>query len=319
MSKISVIIPVYNVGKYIERCARSLFEQTLDDIEYLFIDDCSQDNSIEILCQVLKEYGKRNGQVIIHRMERNSGQAAVREWGIRNAKGEYIIQCDSDDWVEIDLYEKMYKLAKKNNIDVVVCDIEKTDEKRCVRILGGQSHDINVCINELMHQKMKWSLCNKLIKRELFGDDIVYPVDAMGEDMCITLQIMKKVSTIDYIRGRYFYYTNTQSIVNVNSKEKILQKYEQLSRNVDILVKAYWNYKDNRFSKGVTYLKFIKNDLLVPLTKEKKYYQMWKQGIDKLSLSVLLDKGAQLKDRIKAFLVILSLYPLLYTLFKRIR
>ena len=83
MPKVSVIIPVYGVEKYIERCARSLFGQTLDDIEYLFIDDCSPDKSVEILEHILLEYPQRRDKVIIHRMEHNSGQAKVREWGMR--------------------------------------------------------------------------------------------------------------------------------------------------------------------------------------------------------------------------------------------
>ena len=97
MPKVSVIVPVYGVEKYVERCARSLFEQTLDDIEYLFIDDCTPDKSIEILKKVLKDYPQRNNQVIIHRMESNSGQAAVRKWGMLNSTGDYVIHCDSVD------------------------------------------------------------------------------------------------------------------------------------------------------------------------------------------------------------------------------
>ena len=106
MPKVSIIIPVYGVEKYIERCARSLFEQTLDDIEYLFIDDCTPDKSVEILKRVLEEYPHRKSQVVIHRMEQNSGQAKVREWGMQNATGEYVIHCDSDDWVDIHMYER---------------------------------------------------------------------------------------------------------------------------------------------------------------------------------------------------------------------
>ena len=95
MPKVSVIIPIYGVEKYIERCVRSLFEQTLDDIEYLFIDDCSPDGSVRIIMRILDEYPNRKEQVIIHRMEQNSGQAKVREWGMKNATGDYVIHCDS--------------------------------------------------------------------------------------------------------------------------------------------------------------------------------------------------------------------------------
>ena len=97
MIKVSVIIPVYGVEKYIEKCAHSLFRQSLDEIEYLFIDDCTPDNSIAIVKKVLESYPNRRGQVVFHKMATNSGQAKVREWGILNAKGEYIANCDSDD------------------------------------------------------------------------------------------------------------------------------------------------------------------------------------------------------------------------------
>ena len=97
MPKVSVIIPVYNVEKYIERCANSLFSQTLDDIEYLFVNDCSQDKSIEVLNKVLEKYSNRKKHVIIKNMEHNYGQATVRRWGMLHATGDFVIHCDSDD------------------------------------------------------------------------------------------------------------------------------------------------------------------------------------------------------------------------------
>ena len=127
MPKVSIIVPVYGVEKYIERCARSLFEQTLDDIEYLFIDDCTPDKSIEILKNVLKDYPQRKDQVIIHRMEKNSGQAAVRKWGMIKATGDYTIHCDSDDWVDVTMYEKMYNKAIEEKSDLVICDFYRSN------------------------------------------------------------------------------------------------------------------------------------------------------------------------------------------------
>ena len=127
MPKVSIIIPVYGVEKYIERCSRSLFEQTLDDLEYLFIDDCTPDKSIDVLKNILEEYPNRKNQVVIHRMDQNSGQAIVRRWGMLNATGKYVTHCDSDDWIDVRMYEAMYNKAITNNADVVVCDYEITD------------------------------------------------------------------------------------------------------------------------------------------------------------------------------------------------
>lgn len=110
--KVSVIIPVYGVERYIEQCARSLFSQTMrDGIEYIFVDDCSPDKSIEILEDILREYPHREPQVKIIRHTENQGIGGTRRTGVKNATGEYIIHCDSDDWVEPDMYEMLYGKA----------------------------------------------------------------------------------------------------------------------------------------------------------------------------------------------------------------
>ena len=97
--KVSVIVPIYEVERYIERCARSLFEQTmLSGIEFIFVDDCTPDYSIEILHNTLKEYPEREAQVTILTHSANKGLAAARKTGVRAARGEYISHCDSDDW-----------------------------------------------------------------------------------------------------------------------------------------------------------------------------------------------------------------------------
>ena len=167
MPKISIIIPVYKVEKYIERCARSLFEQTLDDIEYLFIDDCSPDKSIEELKDILDEYPHRKSQTIIHRMERNKGQAAVRYWGVKNATGDYLIHCDSDDWVELDMYQQMYNKAIEEDADVVVCDYVVTNGTSVIKTINAcHAKSPGQLIENCLFQRDPWPLWNKLFKRK---------------------------------------------------------------------------------------------------------------------------------------------------------
>ena len=112
MPKVSICIAVYNVEKYIEQCVRSLFEQTLDDLEYIFVDDASPDASIDVLLRVLEDYPHRKNQVKLLRHETNQGVAVARKDAIAAATGEYIIHCDPDDWVDLDMYEKLYVKAK---------------------------------------------------------------------------------------------------------------------------------------------------------------------------------------------------------------
>lgn len=111
---LSVIIPVYKVERYIERCANSLFGQSMsENIEFIFVDDYSPDNSIPIVHKVLRQYPKRLFQVRFLRNESNRGLAYSRQRGIEAAKGEYIAHCDSDDWVETQMYQALIDKAKK--------------------------------------------------------------------------------------------------------------------------------------------------------------------------------------------------------------
>ena len=123
MVKVSVIVPVYNVAKWIERCARSLFEQTLEDMEFIFVDDASPDESISILKRVMLDYPRRACQVNIVTHEANLGSSYARNTGMTVAKGEYIAYCDSDDWVSNDMYASLYEEAKRSDADICYCDI----------------------------------------------------------------------------------------------------------------------------------------------------------------------------------------------------
>ena len=102
MYQVSVLVPVYRVDRFIERCARSLFEQTYDNLEYIFVDDCSTDNSIAILRRVMEDYPERKGQVRIIRPERNRGLAAARNTALDAANGLFVTHVDSDDYLDRD-------------------------------------------------------------------------------------------------------------------------------------------------------------------------------------------------------------------------
>lgn len=121
MIKVSVILPVYGVAAYIEKCAQSLMNQTLQEMEFLFVDDHGPDNSIELLKQTIKGH-PREKQVRVLTPEHNLGAGMARNYAIPEAKGEYIAFVDSDDWIEPDMFETLYNEAKKqNNADLCYC------------------------------------------------------------------------------------------------------------------------------------------------------------------------------------------------------
>ena len=123
MCKISIIVPVYNTEKYLEKCLNSLISQTLEDIEILCINDGSTDNSIKIL----EQYANRDSRIKIIN-KKNAGVSAARNTGISQAKGEYLGFVDSDDYVDLNFYEKLYNTAKEYNASIAVAGIIRFNE-----------------------------------------------------------------------------------------------------------------------------------------------------------------------------------------------
>ena len=310
--KVSVIIPVYGVEKYIERCADSLFAQTLSDIEFIFVDDCSPDRSMELLNQKIEKNRPRfagmNWQVRTVRMPTNSGLAAVRRHGIQLAMGNFVIHCDSDDWVEPDMYKVMYEKAVEEDADVVVCDCCRTNGKVNEYISVGKAAKPSKIINQMLHRRVWWSLCNKLFRKELY-DDITYPTGAMGEDMCICMQLMTKCNNISFVHCCYYYYINPKSIIQNNSIDNIIYKYNEICGNVAIVQDYYKQKSLSRiYAKGLNYLEYNATQALLPGLYDEKVMALWKTTFPGCFRNVLFDSSAQLKERVRCLLIILGLY-----------
>lgn len=291
MSKVSVIIPVYGVEKYIERCVRSLFEQTLDDIEYLFIDDCTPDRSIDILKQVLEEFPHRKCQVVIHRMKQNSGQAKVREWGMRNATGEYVIHCDSDDWVETDMYRLMYDEAKRIDADIVMCGYKVTDGQTVFSESYHQQTDKTKLISSLLTLHEAWSVWNKMCKRTLYDNDIVYPSLAMGEDMVLTTQLVLKALRVGVIdKALYNYFYNPNSITKVCSESSRYKHWKDSVENAKTVISIFQTKGlENKYANELGYLKFLQKNLAGDLARKKKYSKEWLEMFQDINRKAFLN------------------------------
>lgn len=223
--KVSVIIPVYRVEKYIERCARTLFMQTLKDIEYIFVDDCGNDNSINIIYETLKDYPERKDFVKIIKHKNNSGSFATRLTGINNAKGEYIIHCDSDDWVETDMYETLYDAAKNEEADVVWCDfIDEFSDKSNYRKEDCACNPEEF-IKEILAGKRHGAVWNKLVKKELYTKNEIRPLTGVNvwEDLYMSVLILLHAKKISYINKGLYHYNqqNMGSLLSSLTMKKI--------------------------------------------------------------------------------------------------
>ena len=223
MPKVSVIIAVYNVEPYIERCLHTLFRQTLNDIEFVFVDDGSTDRSLDIVIEILKQYPYRNSYVKILQHECNKGTAAARTTGILAATGEYIIHCDPDDYLETDIYELMYNTVEKTGADIVVCDhiYEKngqlytththleTSPADCLRCWYTKNTDYS-------------SLCNKLVRRLLIIQNNIIPYAGIdsGEDFGCMVRILYHTCSIVHVPKALYHYVRRSSSVSTQSMDR---------------------------------------------------------------------------------------------------
>lgn len=311
--KVSVIVPVYKVEKYIERCAVSLFEQTLDDIEYLFIDDCTPDKSIEILKQVLEEYPQRKNQVVIHRMEHNSGQAKVREWGMRNATGEYVIHCDSDDWVDVHMYEEMYKKAKEKNADVVLCDYYESDGVSKKLMNDFLPNKVEDTMSSTLLKKTRSVLWNKLVRRSIYKNNIMYPVANNAEDYTLLVQIVYYSKSFVYLnKPLYFYYYNTNSLTRLKTKENIINIFNQSMLNIRIVENFLNENKSlSKYSDELDCIKVIEKELLISYSFDKTLYKVWNEAYKEIFPRILFNNKITLRRKLRFLSIKYRMYPII--------
>lgn len=172
--KVSIIVPIYNVEKYIGRCIESLVNQTYKNIEIIAINDCSTDNSLKLV----ESYQERYTNISIINLGKNKGVSNARNLGIESANGEYIMFCDSDDWYEERAVEILIETAKENNADFVMANHYITKEnKKIIVNISRYFKNKNITKKEIVAY-MNLSSSVKLIKRQLFIDNnISYPTD----------------------------------------------------------------------------------------------------------------------------------------------
>ena len=323
MPKVSVIIPVYGVEKFIERCARSLFSQTLDSLEYIFVNDCTKDRSIDILKEVLEEYPERKPQVRIIDMPVNSGQAKVREVGIKAATGEYLIHCDSDDWVETDMYETMYLKAKSQDADICYCDFVLDDALNYHAYQKRFPSTYNLTRENLLHSLLDstipGSVCAYLSHRRLYNNPILYPKGNMGEDWTLTIELIYycKEPILYISRPFYHYYINPNSICRAPGMERRLKSHSDSHSNTQTLLSFFeMNNATEQFEKYFTVMKMKSRGCIACLVNQKKYYKMWRETYPEIDGHVLKDKYVPFYDKVRYIFCYLRIMPYIQTILR---
>ena len=221
---LSIIVPVYRVEKYLKRCLDSLSLQKLDGIEFLLVDDGSPDHCGEI-CD---EYARKDSRFRVFHKE-NGGLSSARNYGIDQARGEYLLVVDSDDWVTPDFCSKSYDLAMQNNADIVIFMYQI--------VKGGRFLPVKTkCLKEgmktrkealdLLFEAPGVYVCNKLFRKTLF-DGIQFPIGRVFEDQNVTWKLIYKAERVYFTNQvLYYYYMRKKSIIHQETIRSAKDKFE---------------------------------------------------------------------------------------------
>lgn len=294
---VSVIIPVYKVEKFIQRCTESLFGQTLADVEFIFVDDASPDRSMVIVHKTVEKYPNVKDHVTILTHEHNRGLAAARNTGMAAARGEYIYHCDSDDWVEPDALEKLYKAAKEKDADIGYCDFYISFEKN-ERYMHNPAYST---ADELLRKgflrgKSKFNVWNKLVRASIYRDNgILFPEGHnMGEDMTM-IMVAACSEKVAYVPEALYHYVklNTGAYSNTTSPRHL----EDIRFNMDRSIAFLQDKFGDALTTDIGIFK-LASKLPFLITDDKSQYKIWREWYPESNIYAFNNPEASLRIKI---------------------
>ena len=266
---VTYIIPIYNVSDYIVKSVRSLLEQSYRNIEYIFINDCSLDDSEIKLRRTIEEFPDRCDNIKIITNEQNLGSATSRNIGLDTAQGEYVMFSDSDDWISMDYVESMVRQIDSGSYDIVYCDYFESYNNHDNRISQAYGQDNIECIRAMLGRGMHGSTCNKIYRRSFLLASKQRFIDGadLFEDVSWNIRLFACTTQISYLSQAFYHYVqyNNNSIIkSMSSTEKkrnrALQRIENVRVACDYLIALGF---EEKLSKEMKEWKLMaKNDLI---------------------------------------------------------
>lgn len=306
--KVSVVIPVFKVEQYIERCVRALMEQTLEDVEFLFVDDASPDGSMNIVRQVVSQYN-RTVRFLVH--EKNKGLPAARNTGLEAATGEYIYHCDSDDWPERTLLEKMVTVADAAEADFAYCDFYLSfDEKERYMSQSSFTDAMELLEKGFLAGMMKYNVWNKLVRRKIYIDNGFRSPENHnkgGEDLMM-VKVVRMVNKVVYVPEALYHYNRTNE--NAITKTYSEKHFTDIKFNTDDVIRFL---KEHPIAHP-EYLEFFKLNQKLPFlfSQSRQQYRLWKKWYPEANSFIRKNREWPFRTRMVQQLAAWHLFPLVH-------
>lgn len=316
---ISVIVPVYNVEKYLEKCIKSILNQTYENIELILIDDGSTDNSGNI-CD---KYNRTPKVKVIHK--ENGGLSSARNAGIDIAKGEYLGFVDSDDSIEPFMYRMLMSSALENNTKISVCAVNyvyENGDKLTKPDLGEDCiFDFEQAMIEMnSHRIFDMGACSKLYHKDLFLE-LRFPEGKLSEDYYIMYKIFDRAQRISYVSTPCYNYLQRENSITHNArinhdheyaaKEQMLylgKKYPELN------VLGHTSYASAALT---VYDSYIKNKVKCPKSDIRHFRNVVEENMGYIRKAEFLSKSKKIQFRL--FLISTFMYNIVFKMYRRIK
>lgn len=287
---ISVIVPVYNVEKYLERCVKSIVAQTYKDLEILLIDDGSTDKSGE-MCDDFQQTDSR----IKAFHKQNGGLSDARNYGIEHSAGEFISFVDSDDYIDEKMLETLHRLITENDADLAVCSaMDVFEGKEVTQVKEIKEFNLNKVesYKYMLRGDGIPSACNKLYKRQTVGN-VRFPVGKLYEDGFFTPQILKKVEkTAVTSKPMYYYFRRADSITTKPFRKgdlDVIEAYDKCVKQVKELCPEALPYAEFRYRNA--YFNVLDKMLMRDDCKEIPEYKQVVKYLKKHTAQIVKDPG----------------------------
>lgn len=350
--KVSIVVPVYGVEQYIEKCAESLFAQTLPEIEFVFVDDCSPDRSVEVLESVLERYPERRPHTIIHRLPQNAGVINARRVGIGlcgSSAGPswngYVMFMDSDDYLEPTAVERMYTAAVKENADISICrrrmiadgavlsgyqsyDFIEAIEPGAYKVIdsssGGKESNKSKYLGYVVSMttgRATPEITNKLFRRELIDKIEYQPVYHVGEDWMMYVQLVyhsERIVSINEILFNYLIHDGSlmHGLTFEQCKDRLGYDKTQIG-----LVERFLEEKglSKRYKNEIRARKYLAKAWFVAFMDKAEARRLWRDTYREINWSILFNPCLSPYAKKQAILRFLGVEDRYYRLMNTLR
>jgi glycosyltransferase involved in cell wall biosynthesis len=305
---ISVIVPVYNVEKYIDKCVQSIVNQTYTNLEIILVDDGSTDSSY----QRCMDWTQIDSRIVTYTKE-NGGLSDARNYGLNKANGTMVTYIDSDDWVHQDLIKKLYEAICINNAEVAICRLKRCRQEKDAETVTFSKSKIEsisgeTALEEMLYQKkFDTSACGKLYRMNIAGK-FLFPKGKLYEDLFTLYKILYNAPVVSYISDQlYFYRFNANSIMNYRFSVRKFDEIDAADEIVDFLEDKNMNLKQAGFARQYSsYCQILRNAGAEEQYEEdvkKRLRYLWNY-IVKNRNRMMKNRKARMKNRIAAMLTI---------------